>query len=242
MLDYDQLAAEYARHRRVHPMVLKELFDAGRLGPGSRVLEVGCGTGNYIHAICQAVGCRGWGIDPSEGMLARAREAEAGVAYSQGKGEKIDFLAGAFDLVFSVDVIHHVVDRRAYFAEAWRVLDQARRFCTVTDSEWIIHHRRPLTAYFPETVEVELQRYPRISDLEALLAETGFTHIEARTVEFPYVLTDLQAYRERAYSSLHLITEEAFRQGITRMEHDLARGPIPCISYYLLLWGEKKGI
>ena len=103
----------------------------------------------------------------------------------------------------------------------------------------IIHHRRPLTAYFPETVEIELQRYPRIPDLEALLAETGFTTIAARTVEFPYVLTDIQAYRERAYSSLHLIPEEAFRQGIARLEHDLAHGPIACVSYYLLLWGEK---
>ncbi len=242
MLDYDLLAADYARHRRVHPEVLKDLVAAGHLTPTSRVLEVGCGTGNYIQAIYEALGCRCWAIDPSEGMLSKARERGSAITFSQGKAEQLDFPASAFDLVFSVDVIHHVVGHRAYFAEAHRVLDKGGRFCTVTDSEWIIHHRRPLTAYFPETVAIELQRYPRIPDLEALLAETGFTHIAARTVEFPYLLTDIQAYRDQAFSSLHLIPEEAFRQGIARLEHDLADGPIACVSYYLLLWGEKPAI
>ena len=239
MLDYDLLAADYARHRRVHPKVLKDLVAAGQLATSSRVLEVGCGTGNYIHAIYQAAACRCWGSDPSEGMLSKARDAGAGVSFSQGKGEHLDFADSSFDLIFSVDVIHHVADRRAYFEEAYRVLSDGGRFCTVTDSEWIIRHRRPLTAYFPETIEVELQRYPRIPDLEAMLEGNGFTHIQARTVEFPYVLTDIQAFRDRAFSSLHLIPEEAFQQGIARMEHDLANGPIPCVSYYLLLWGEK---
>ena len=78
--------------------------------------------------------------------------------------------------------------------------------------------------------------------LEALLSQTGFTSISSRTVEFPHTLTDLQPFRDRAFSSLHLISEQAYQQGLARLEQDLAHGPIACISYYLLLWGEKTGI
>ena len=74
MLDYDQLAADYARHRAINPEVLKSLITASNLGATSRVLEVGCGTGNYIGAIQQAIGADCWGAEPSTNMLAAASE------------------------------------------------------------------------------------------------------------------------------------------------------------------------
>jgi ubiquinone/menaquinone biosynthesis C-methylase UbiE len=72
VIDYDHLAAEYARHRTAHPEVLKRLAVTGSVGPASRVLDVGCGTGNYLIALHRLTGCAAWGIDPSEQMLARA--------------------------------------------------------------------------------------------------------------------------------------------------------------------------
>jgi hypothetical protein len=52
-------------------------------------------------------------------------------------------------------------------------------------------------------------------------------------------LSDIQAYRDKAFSALLLISEAAFQRGIERMEQDLSTGPIPCVSRYLLLWGTK---
>jgi len=145
-----------------------------------------------------------------------------------------------FDLLFSVDVIHHVGDRSAYFWEAYRVLRAGGQVCTVTDSEWIIRHRQPLTIYFPETVDAELDRYPRIAQLREFMERAGFGEIVETTVELPYQLTYIQAYRDKAFSSLHLIPDAAFQRGIQRMEGDLCRGPIPCVSRYLLLWARKQ--
>ena len=144
-----------------------------------------------------------------------------------------------FDLVFSVDVIHHVDIRLAYFREAYRVLRAGRKVCTVTDSEWIIRHRQPLAIYFPETVEIELDRYPRIAELREVMERVGFSEMTEDTVEFAYQLTDIQAYRDKAFSALLLIPEAAFQRGIERMEQDLRTGPIQCASRYLLLWGTK---
>ncbi len=239
MIDYDRIASEYARHRYVHPEVLRDLLSTSGIDGASRVLEVGCGTGNYIAALENSARCEGWGIDPAPEMLARAIARAPSIRFEQGNAEDLDFPSDFFDLVFSVDVIHHVTDRRAYFAEAHRLLRRCGKVCTVTDSEWIIRHRPPLAAYFPGTIEVDLRRYPRIARLRRLMEEAGFMEITENLVEFPYELMDIEAYRDKAFSSLHLISEEAFQQGIDRLERDLESGPISCVSRYVLLWGAK---
>jgi ubiquinone/menaquinone biosynthesis C-methylase UbiE len=41
--------------------------------PHRDVVEVGCGTGNYILALVEAMDCHGWGVDPDDEMLRIAR-------------------------------------------------------------------------------------------------------------------------------------------------------------------------
>ena len=127
----------------------------------------------------------------------------------------------------------------AHYREAFRVLAPGCQVCTVTDSEEIIRHRQPLSVYFPETVEVELVRYPRIDDLRRMMSDAGFSAIHDATVESALTTTDIGPYRDKAFSSLHLISSEAFERGIRRMEDDLRRGPIQFVSRYTLLWGAK---
>lgn len=55
-VDYDKLAGYYAQHRKIQPEVFKQLLKQGQIESRSRVLEVGCGTGNYISAIQDATG------------------------------------------------------------------------------------------------------------------------------------------------------------------------------------------
>jgi SAM-dependent methyltransferase len=240
VIDYDQIALEYARHRRVHPEVLRSLVGESGIGGQSTVLEVGCGTGNYILAVEAAVGCSGWGIDPSPEMLAQASARPGSVTFKVGRAEQLPLPAESFALVFSVDVIHHLEGIGAYFGEVHRVLKPGGRVCTVTDSEWIIRHREPLAAYFPETVSADLARYPPLMELRDTMGEAGLGEISEQTVEFPYLLMDAQAYRDRAFSSLHLIGDEAWRRGLQPMERDLRSGPISCVSRYVLLWGTER--
>ena len=239
MVDYDRLAGEYARHRRVHPGVLQQLISTGAVKPASRVLEVGCGTGNYIAALEEAIHSSCWGVEPSVQLLARARARGRRVDFRLGKAEQLPLPPDSFHLVFSVDVIHHLKDPLAYAREAYRVLTVGGWICTVTDSEWIIRNREPLTVYFPETVEVDLRRYPAIADLRASLERAGFGSLLEEIVEYRYALTDIQVYRDKPFSCLHLIPEPAFQRGIERMETALRAGPIRCVSRYLLLWGRK---
>jgi SAM-dependent methyltransferase len=239
-LDYDELASAYAAHRAVHPEVLRRIIVVGEIGIETRVLEVGCGTGNYAGAVAGATGCRCVGVDPSVEMLSRAKRRYPEVEFQAGEAGRLDFEASSFDLVFSVDVIHHVQDRARAFHEACRVLRDGGRICTVTDSPSIIRNRRPLAVFFPESVEVDLARYAATSELETFMDRAGFEAVGEEEVEFSCVTSDIGPYRDRAFSCLHLISEFAYQEGLARMEESARSRGISCLSRYVLLWGMRR--
>lgn len=238
-VNYDQAAAEYAAHRQIHGGVFDVLGQRVRQEANARVLEVGCGTGNYVSALVARYDCTAWGLDPSAGMLARARTRPERVTWLQGSAERLGLADAAMDLVFSVDVIHHVTDRAAFYHKAARTLRAGGSICTVTDSKDIIRRREILSGYFPETVDMELARYPRVAQVQDWMAAAGLGALEVVVVEAPYQITDAQPYRDKAYSSLHLISEEAWRAGLARLERDLTQGPVPGMSRYACVWGRR---
>lgn len=244
--DYDRLAEMYGRHRRLHPLVLQALVEQGQIGPESRVLEVGCGTGNYIRAIAGATGAICTGIDPSREMLRRASASAAsgeggtsGVTFIRGRAEDLPLADSQCDLAVSVDVIHHIEDRAAGARELARVLKPGGTAMIVTESEDDLRNRTPQVSYFPATIAVEQQRYPTIEQVEAELRAAGM-EIEAEiAVSMPVEIDDIAPFRDKAYSSLHLIPEDAFRAGLARMEEDLAAGPIPGVRRYTIVVARK---
>ena len=215
---------------RSDPAVLAALIAVTK--PGSAVLEVGCGTANYLSAVARETGCACWGTERSETM--RAHTVDGGVTVIKGDADRIAFPSETFDLVYSVDVIHHVGDRTRYFREVARVLRPGGRVCTVTDSEDDIRRRRPLATYFPDTVAVDLARYPGTAELERAVDEAGLTRDGSLSIQAPHLVRDIAPYRDRAYSCLHLISEEAHREGVRRLEHDLALGPVEGLRPYTL--------
>jgi ubiquinone/menaquinone biosynthesis C-methylase UbiE len=236
-VDYDRAAKLYARFRRVDPAVLEQLL--AQLCSSSRVLEVGCGSGNYISTLSKIVGCECHRIEPSEAMLAEARKNDAAILWRKGSAESLSYPADTFTFIFCVDVIHHISNVPLFIAEMFRTLSRGGRACIVTESESDILARQPLSFYFPDTIDLELDRYPRIDYLKRLLREAAFSGIATRTAEFAYALENADSYKEKAFSCLQLISNEAHARGVARMTEDLLRGPIACSSRYLMLWATK---
>jgi SAM-dependent methyltransferase len=144
-----------------------------------------------------------------------------------------------FDFVYCVDAIHHFCDRPSVFSETERLLTAGGIVCIATDSEETIRNREPLSVYWPETVELELARYPSIEVLEADLSNCGFVELQHQEVAAPSWLTDASAYKAKAFSCLRLLPEQTFERGLRHLEADLAKAPVRAISRYHLLWATK---
>src|SRR5947208_14049294 len=104
-------------------------WELGRLMPGERVLDLGCGAGTDSLVAAQMVGPGGHvsGIDMTPEMLAKARAAadELGtgnVEFLEGEIERLPFADASFDVVISNGVVDLVPDKDAVFSEIFRVL------------------------------------------------------------------------------------------------------------------------
>ncbi len=234
--NYDALAGAYSRGRLPFPSVIENLIQIGNITTGSKVLEVGCGTGNHISALVNQTNCSGWGIDPSSGMLSHTHPHLA-IQFLHGTAEQLPLEADQFDLVFSVDVIHHVQGKPDYFKEALRVLKSGGKLCTITETQDMLKNRTPQSDYFYDSALADMERYPLIKDLKQLMAKSGYRNLEEKSVSDTYVVSDAASYREKAYSSLLLIDEDVFQTGLKKLEADLAIGPIQGESERFCLWG-----
>jgi SAM-dependent methyltransferase len=95
--------------------------------PGSSVLDVGSGVGEFlIHLALAVPGVRAVGVDPSMALTAAAREraeaAGAQVAFVIGNAEQLEFADGSFDRVNCSRVLLHLHHPRTAITEMARVL------------------------------------------------------------------------------------------------------------------------
>ena len=104
-------------------------FSLGRLEPGERVLDLGCGAGTDSLVASLMVGPEGsvTGIDMTPEMLARARAgaeqlAAGNLTFVEGEAERLPFPDTSFEVVISNGVIDLIPDKDAVFGEIHRVL------------------------------------------------------------------------------------------------------------------------
>jgi len=113
-----QREAEYERLGRQAQRddgVTERLFRAAGIGPGERVLDVGCGAGNVSAVVARLVGSGGSvvGVDREADALDYARahvQAEADVSFVQGDFRDVGVVDGGFDAVVGRYVLMYQSD------------------------------------------------------------------------------------------------------------------------------------
>ena len=114
---FEGVAKDYAAYRPAYPDELfADLAALAGLGPGDRILEVGCGAGQATKGLA-AFGAPVLALDPGPELIraARARVGQAPhVAFAEGTFEAWPLQPGAFKLIAA--------------AQAWHWVDPAVRF------------------------------------------------------------------------------------------------------------------
>jgi SAM-dependent methyltransferase len=228
-VNYDQISQVYDAVRRADVELVEAFRREVPLDEPVRVLDLGCGTGNYADLVQRATGAVVCGVEPSAGMLEKARQKNAALVLKQGNAASIPFEKAQLDFVYMTDVIHHVPDLRAMFAEIRRVLRPEGKICIVTQSHAQIA-LRPIARFFPGTVQVDQSRYPDIPAIIGAAQACGFALLREETLfaDQPVVLGAdfLELVRNKGYSMLHVIPKAEYKAGLRTLETQIASGPI----------------
>lgn len=243
MMNYDQISTIYDNVRQADRDLVRQLISSADISNRSVVLDIGCGTGNYANLLQRISGAHVAGIEPSAGMIAKARLKNPALDLRQADAEHLPFHSNTFDLVYMTDVIHHIPDMNRMFSEFQRVLKPKAVCCIVTQSHVQID-RRPTTTFFPSTAAVDKARYPDIPQIIASAASQALVHRTTVTLHQgdPILLDDtyLELVRAKGYSMLRLITDEEYQIGLQNLEAQYHNGPIRAFQAGdTLVWLQK---
>jgi ubiquinone/menaquinone biosynthesis C-methylase UbiE len=186
------------------------------------VLDVGCGTGRLTLALAER-GSRAWGVDPSEEMLAEARARAGGRAvFKRASAEVLPFKDGWFERAV-LRLVVHLVDRTRALPEIARVLGPDGRAVVATFRPE--HFERFwLNPWFPSIPAIDGARFPEPSRLADELRAAGFRDVRLRPftqVRRTTRAEALERIRGRFISTLQLVPEEEFQEGMERAAREL---------------------
>ena len=190
----DRVAATRAARTYKHGL-LKSLC----IGPGARVLDVGCGPATDLAALAEEVGPSGrvFGVDRDPAMVVTARariEAYGNVEVHEADAHQLPFEAASIDRARVDRVLMHVADPSAVLAELHRVL-RGGGLLALAEPDWdtlaIDHPDLAISRGFTRYIAERANRNQAIGRrLPRLAADAGFT---VRAVGNPAaVITDFE--------------------------------------------------
>ena len=141
--------------------LLRAFADIGAQLSGARVLDVGCGSGYFLHRLREYGAGSCHGIDLMESRIADARERYPGLDWQVGSATDLPFDDGAFDLVTQFTCLSAILEGGVRLAAA----QEMRR---VAAGGWVLSvDLRQGSAPSAETPSVGLDR----PELRRLLGE-----------------------------------------------------------------------
>jgi O-methyltransferase / aklanonic acid methyltransferase len=212
---YDRAAPTYERTGVAnHAPFAERLAQLVLLGPGGRVLDVGCGAGGALLPAARRVGPTGEaiGIDQAPGMVERAREAAAEAGLEQVRVEVMDgaaltFEEESFDAVLCAFTLSAIPEADKALAEMRRVL---RPTGTVGVAVWenLLDRRwwweGELLQEFAPEVPPELlaaagamtSRYVETEPLRAGLEAAGFRDVNIGRMDIEFTFPSAESWWE----------------------------------------------
>jgi demethylmenaquinone methyltransferase/2-methoxy-6-polyprenyl-1,4-benzoquinol methylase len=177
----------------------RQLFKLSGIGPGYRVLDLACGTGDLALGAVER-GAVVVALDLAEPMveLAKRKPGAAGVSWLVGDMTDLPVASRTFDVVTTGYGLRNVPDLPRALAEIHRVLRPGGVFCSLDFNRpawapvrlaflgwltgvgatlgWLLHRDPDTYRYIPESI----RRYPGATAVTALISAADFS--EARDI------------------------------------------------------------
>jgi ubiquinone/menaquinone biosynthesis C-methylase UbiE len=163
----------------------REFFAPLALRPGLNVLDVGCGTGDFLRLLAPIVSPgKAVGVDLSETMIAEARQRSAEIvdnlSFRVGSVLELPFPAASFDRVLATQLLLHVPDSLKALVEIKRVLAPSG-VISISEIDWgtlvVQSSDNELGCRFSDLACRELRNGLIIRELPGQLRALGFNHV-----------------------------------------------------------------
>lgn len=226
--NFDAVADEYDESLPVrvmeHYINKRTAFVREHVPVGSRILDVGCGTGVLAERLLHA-GYDVTGADPFAAMLKHMAERDPRLKTVHAPGQNLPFDDGTFDFTYCVAVMHHVADPKD-------VRDTLVEMCRVTKPGGLVlvWDHNPRNPYWP----ILMKRVPQDTGAERLIPEQeildglkagGATPVEARPLGMmpdftPKLLTIPVARLERIIEQVPILNRLCAHNVILARKND----------------------
>ena len=110
------------------------------------VLDLGAGAGIVAQMNFRGIARRVCGVDPDPRVESNPHLDEARI----GSGERVPYADASFDLIFADNVLEHLAEPQAVFAEACRLLRPGGVFLAKTPNRW--HYVATIASLTPHAV------------------------------------------------------------------------------------------
>lgn len=150
--------------------------------PGMKICDIGCGYGASAEQIAARhdVAVTGFTLSEAQARVARLRKPAAGaLSFVVGDWLANGLADGSFDGAYAIESSEHMVDKRRFFSEAWRVLRPGGRLIVCawlageSPSQWQVRHLLE-----PICREGRLPGMGSGSEYERMAAAAGFEMLQ----------------------------------------------------------------
>lgn len=168
------------------------LLDLTGTGPGTRLLDVGCGSGELL-ALAAGRGATVLGADPAPAMVAHARRRAPAADVRVAGAEALPWPDATVDVVTAVNALGLVEDTRDALAEVVRVTVPGGLVAVAGWAEGRLNDLDVLERAVAEAADEEPRPDGELrvaGGLERLLTGAGLTVEAAGTVQVPWAAAD----------------------------------------------------
>jgi ubiquinone/menaquinone biosynthesis C-methylase UbiE len=176
---FDEMAAEYDRHRPIYPdELLDQACQVAGIGSGDQVLEVGCGSGQLTRGLVVR-GLHVTALEPGRNLISLARQNLNGtgaVEFVNARFEDASLPSEQFQAVFSASAFHWVDPKVSWRKTADVLVPNGTLALVQYYGLAEPRSKRDQEALFAAMKKVApdiAANWPAYRDLDAMLAGTG---------------------------------------------------------------------